>query len=396
MAASDLNSADILAAGGRLIGPASSDLYWNLQSLRRWRPARSLLRSGAAIKHDINILSDSYAQRKSRYTQDLATDLQKGLGDGGPGWIGFGYPPTGQSQVNGSVFFTRYPIAFTGTWTANYNGAVYSPDISAAVSSTNGSRIMVGFEAGMASIVLLYGSMADGTNVGTMRYSYDNGATWTPFSLTGNSAGSLNLTNVPTTAFTLTLEVVGTNTCRVAGVYGRKASSGVILNVTASSGARAEQFANFQNGVHRPQVALLNPKMFILSFGPNDQNPLDEPPEPSRARTKAQFKADNKTIINSCKMATQEPDIMLFAVLENNMGWAQKMSEYQDAYRELAVEFDTGFSNGQVAAGPNPAIYAFNGTRPLMNSDRLHIDEGVARPGGALWKDILYNALMFG
>jgi hypothetical protein len=314
------------------------------------------------------------------------------FGDAGAGWIGFGYPAAGYPSVNGNARFANFPVGFSGTWAANYNGASYSPDICAAQSSTTGSRITVGFPANTATIRLLYGATSDGSSAGTARYSFDDGTTWTNIILSGSNRGDIVFAGIPATPFTLIIEVVGTNNCRLAGLFATNTETkGVRVNKLGASGARAEQFANFQSASHRTGLSRLGglSSMAVIMFGANDQG---------SSRTKAQFKADIKTIIDSYRNTETSPrfaayDILLVAPPENNRPTNSiAMSEYQEAMLELARENNCGFINMQSFFGANPADYASNGMVPLMNADLLHPEPTT---GGKLMAQVLIDNLIF-
>jgi len=373
------------AKGGNYVLPAT----YNLGSLRNLRKFRGQMLAGLNYFLDISFVGDSYTQASTRYIDALTAALQTAYGDAGSGWVGFGYPSAGQASVNGNARPSIYPVTFSGTWSANYNGSGTSPDISNANSVTPGSRIMVVFPANTSAIRLLWGATTDGSSAGTARYSYDGGGSWTSFTLSGSNAGSLALSSVPGTAFTLTIEVVGTNACRFQGLYATNtASRGARINKLGGSGATAAQFASFQGTQHRTALSYLGgaDSMYGIMFGPNDQG---------AGQTKAQFKASIEALIVSYRtqLSTRYggKDILLIAPPENNRtNNPIAMSEYQAAMFELAVQYDCAFMNLQAFFGADPAFYASNGICPMFNADLLHPEPDT---GGKLMASTIFELM---
>jgi len=366
---------------------------WNLSSLRGWRMFNGQYAEGQNVTFDVGLIADSYGALSTRYSQALADQLANAYADAGAGYIGFGYPVVGTSQVNGAGRWTTYPVTFSGAgWTSAYNGAVWGPDLSGVTATTLGNRVMVAFPAGTASLTLF--TRSSSAAPGAFRYSYDNGATWT--GITTNSpdgAMQFALATPPTSAFTFIVESNSTNLSGVAGVrHTNNAARGVRFNKLCGSGSRAEYFAtDFAFSQYRTLVGLLQMKLVIISIGTNDQDHLN-----GTFATKAQYKGYIETIIKQLRVINPSIDILLAPPIENNRPSNPiSMAEFQDANWELAQQYDTAFVLIQPSFGPvsNPSYYAWNGTFRVMDADLLH---PFPATGGKIYADRLWQALRTG
>lgn len=368
--------------------------FWNMSALRNWNMFKGQFAEGQNVTFDMALIADSYGQRPDRYSQFLADQLAATYTDAGAGWIGFGYPGVGPSQVNGAGRWPTYPVTFSGAgWTTNYNGAGYAADLCGVLASTAGNRIMVGFPAGTASIKLY--CRATTSAQGVIRYSYDGGTTWTDLTLTGTSAVQFDLVSPPSSAFTLTIETNGTTVAGLGGLYHKNSNvRGVRFSKIAGSGSRAQYYANAgqlaPNQIYRNILASLNCKLMIISIGTNDQDHQD-----GSFASKAEYKGYIETIIQQLRDATVNPsmDILLAPPIENNRAANPiPMVQYQEACFELAQQYDTAFLDVQAGFGPvnNPAYYAWNGTFRVMDPDLLH---PFPATGGKIYANRLLQAL---
>ena len=198
--------------------------------------------------------------------------------------------------------------------------------------------------------------------------------------MTLNSGEYYSLSGIPSTGFVFIVEVVS-GTAELMGVDFHNADDGVIFHKLGATGSRLEQWATQSNDANwRANIQELAPNLITILHGTNDQ----------ASRSKAQFKADGKTLIDNIKTLLPLCDILLIAPCENGAGRSIPMSDYQAAFHELAYENKCAFINLQSVFGENFSEYASTSPRNWFNADLIHPEPST---GGRVIVDVLIRML---
>lgn len=241
-------------AAGPLYGDAT------LRKLALWRQA---LRDGQTPSITIaQAFSDSWTQGgtaapQGRYVTLEARELRKpiaeggdlsrgGGGNGGPGWVGFGFPSslngadnTGKlAAMPGNVDKDEVYLQLFGTgWQGKFGSNEFSPNLSSARSSVFGDAINVVY-AGTATITSVDLDYTVGAGTGVIEYRWNGTGAWTPVNLTGTGGAKVALANIPAGAFTLSLRVAaGGNVADLNGVTLRTGMPGVTIHMLGLNGS---------------------------------------------------------------------------------------------------------------------------------------------------------------
>lgn len=365
--------------------------YYGLENLRetRWR-LRSLREAVAGVNASLTIamIGDSYTHNNGRYAFKVAKALwRKYQSDittpNGYGFISFG--GVGGSLPNGSIQWNAYAKAVAGSGTIDVSsyGTGGGPDTCQAVLS---SGAIIYLDGGITTNRgISYTLMFEG-GTGSVQWSFDDGATW---------SNVLDLSTYPSGLQTYEIDVsafasVANKPFRIKAVtqstiYGINAvlknTAGIVVHKLGATGTRAQQWATVDATRWKAGLSVLAPNLVMIMHGTNDQ---------TSSRTKAQFKADIKTIMDRAIEVNPVADILLMAPPENQRGLATKISTYADAMYELAQEYKCAYLDMQPHFGVNPSDYAFGSLRPLFASDGIHPEPNT---GGYAMKDAVLYAL---
>lgn len=323
--------------------------------------------------------ADSWTHMKDRYSGPLAKYLRAKYGDAGPGWTGFGYIDSlGTATRNGNVNYDEVLVTHTGTgWTGQYYSLGTSPDLGAATSSTAGDRIRVQW-VGAGNISAIPLRFTGGG--GAIRYSWDNGATWTPLTLSGSGAQIVNLAGIPAGTWTLILEVVS-GTCQLMGCDLQKSGPGVRVHCIAATGSDSTTWSNSskQAGLQAAWSAFGAIDLFDMYLGTNDQGISLSYDGHEVAMT---------TLVATARAASAGVDVLLATPAENGRSSAtypQRLAGYAARDRKLAFIQKLTHLDMQPKFGATYADYGYgNAVFPTFGSDAIHPD---AVLGGALQLD---------
>lgn len=364
-------------------------VQYGLENLRetRWR-LRSLREgvTGANAMLSIAAIGDSYTHNIGRYIFKVATALWRkyqsnALAPNGLGFISFG--GVGGSLPNGTINWNAYAKVASGTVDVSAYGTGGGPDICQAVMSADS---VIYLDGGITTNKgISYTIMFEG-GAGSVQWSFDNGTTW---------SSVLDLTTFPAGLQTYEIDVsawsgVATKSFRIKAItqstiYGINAvlknTAGIVFHKLGATGTRAQQWAAVDAARWKAGLSVLAPNLVTIMHGTNDQ---------TGGRTKAQFKADIKTIIDRVLEVNPVADILLMSPPENQRGLATKISTYADAMYELAQEYKCAYLDMQPHFGVNPPDYAFGSLRPLFASDGIHPEPNT---GGYAMQDAVLYAL---
>ena len=366
--------------------------YYGLANLRETRKRLRALRhgaTGAGSMLTIAMIGDSWTHNNGRYAYKVAQVLWRKYqssasnvehGPSGLGLISFG--GVGGSLPNGAITWNAMAKVASGSVDISAYGTGGGPDICQAVMQSDS---VVRLDGGITTNRgISYTLMFEG-GAGSVQWSFDDGATW---------SNVLDLTTFPTGLQTYEIDVsawsgVASKPFRIKAVtqstiYGinsvLKNTAGIVVHKLGATGTRAQQWATVDATRWKAGMAALAPNLVTIMHGTNDQ---------TIGRTKAQFKADVKTIIDRAISVNPSADILLLSPAENQRTKNPiAMSQYADAMWELAKENSYAYADMQPHFGVNPSEYAFGSSRPWFASDLIHPDPETG--GYALTDAVLY------
>ena len=326
---------------------------WFLRETRQ-RTRKRILNESKQLT--VAFIGDSWTHNPSRYSQPTGLTLQSSFGNSGSGWTGFswgfGTLPT-PSGRNGNYDPSTTDISINGTWTAQYSSSS-SPDICLASSSTAGDDITLTTSKAATS-----GTLYASGNSAVIRYNFDGGA-WT--NLTLSSGEYYSLAGMPAAGFVFIVEVVS-GTAELMGVDFHNSADGVTIHKLGATGSRLQQWATQSNDASwRANLQELAPNLITILHGTNDQ----------ASRSKAQFKADGKTLVDNIRLVLPLCDVMFIAPCENGRELSTLMSDFQEAFHELSYENKCAFINLQNVFGDQFSEYASTSPRNWFNADLIH------------------------
>lgn len=359
---------------------------FNAHALRQYHWRRSALTRPEPdlIKNVIALFGTSWTQNPLRYSGGLARKLYQEQGQGGVGWVGFGWASgatgnwnsgTQPGSKNGNVLRDDYPVTFMGPWTSPGYGDHPTPDTAIAESSTAGNdlRVSVPASPALSGATLYWEATADGV----VEYSWDS-TTWTSLNVQGATVGDCywaNLANPPIGSALLRIRVAS-GTVRLGGVNLKSAASGAVVHKLAVGGKGAQQLrAQAVKPSWRAAIASLGINTAIVMHGTNDQG-------------SSGFEANMATIATSLRSAIPATDILLVMEAENARTTnPRSMAQMALGVARVAAENDYGFYDLQLDFGlaSNPTFYQAvenGGTLPLFNAADLFHPEPVT--GGRL------------
>lgn len=345
--------------------------------LREFRQRSRKLKLSEDKQLVIANIGDSWTHRGERYSTPLGLSLQSILGGTSAGFTGFSWGfgdlPT-PSGLNGNYDPSTTSVSLTGSWVNRYSNQ-NSPDICSAESSIVGDTISV-TTSKIATSVTLYAEQ----NGAVVRYRFDGGA-WTSLTL-NNTDDFVSLTGLPLNAFTLDFEVVS-GTVNLYGVDMFNDDSGVIVHKLGATGTQLAQWAS-RSAVQswKDNLQNLAPDLITILHGTNDQ---------TANYTKAFFKSKGQDLINNIRSVLPLSDILLVAPCENGRVNSVPMSDYQDAFQELAYENKCAFINLQHVFGDEFSEYASTSPRNWFNADLIHPEP---LTGGRAIVDVIERTLL--
>lgn len=356
--------------------------YINEQTLRNVRRKLRLLQQGYSTQLIMNFFGDSWCE--GPYIMPyLAKALHDQYGLAGVGWVGFQHfsatsatlytdggtqPATPQGNAREDLVTT--PV-LDGAWSNNNGGegATYNPSIGGITSSDVGAYVRFGFPANHDAADLHY--FGDGT--GVVRYSWDGGSTWeTSISLTSTTPSHVALSNVPSAAGTLRIEVVSGNVS-LAGVYLKSSDDGVRLNALGASGSNSSQWAGVGVSDWAARVATLGADFTGGILATNDQ---------SGAVDASVVGANAASLLGAIAANDPESDLFWMAPPENTRDDPPEvtMAQYTAATRAAAVDGGWAFLDLQSVFGADPSDYDYSSSRQLLDSSDIH----PSRPAGGM------------
>lgn len=321
-----------------------------------------------AVLCAIGVGGDSYGHNRSRYTERLAKKLVARFGDGGAGWIGFGFLQSGNvapwstpnqpSFLNGCIR-SQYVVRHFGSAVGTYYSTAM-PDLALATLSTNGDAIEVTFPAAHpnTSCVLLFRAVAGAS----IRHTRDAGATWTNVALDGSAGTQIAGVHyavpiaMPAGAGTLRIERVAGN-CELGGLYA-KGGQGVLISKFAATGSRLAQWQTAPSDWDAI-MSYFDLDCFLYMDGPNSQ---------LSNVTATTWGASLSAFITRLRALANAPEPFIMMPPENQLGSAIKMKDIAAEALRVCRLRQVTYRNTQPLFGDpdNPAAYQF--------PDSLHPD----------------------
>jgi hypothetical protein len=352
---------------------------------------------GEAAQLHIAAAGDSYTHSTERWIGPFATYMTGKFGDAGGGWCGFGFgtstgqvaPWTGgnqpayrQGNARPSAYATTLYGSMTSTYAANPSA---SPDLATSTLTQAGDYITQTIPATPVhnGCDLFFVGTADGV----VRYNW-NGAGWNTVNVQG-TVGAVQsvpiITGLPAGAGTLTVEWVS-GTVKLCGVVLKSAASGVMVSKLALTGSSVGQWSGAPATQWEAGIGLLAPDTFILLDGTNSQAGF----------TPSVWYGHTATIIDRLRVGKPGLDILLATPPENMRGLANKMTDYADQARRLAMSKRVAFVDMQDAFGNPDAPTEYNSASPvpLFNVDGIHPEP--ATGGRSMLAEFLRAVLPFG
>lgn len=361
----------------------------NAQAIRAFPRFRDqLLTDAANITQHVAFVGDSYTEYRI-WLRNQARAWKAEMGDGGPGWIGIGYPNSDQSAVGGNVDEEQMAVTFTGAgWSGQWMSAEGSPDLCSATTSTAGNKVTLTYDGDrpIATLKLLY---LGGSAVS--RYRFNAGA-WTTLNLSGSGPQTAIIGSVPNTnGWTLEWEhVSGTGVYH--GATALTGLAGIVVHDLGIAGSDLHRWAGREAGdpaawraASAAAIARLGAvSSFIVPLGTNDQ---------SYDRSYDDYEESMNLWINEvARVAAPGPDILWVSQPENGRdpNSFPPMAGFTERAIKVALEQGIAHLDLQPLFGAAYAEYGYSGTdRVLFDSDALHLNES----GGALMRHAIRNAL---
>lgn len=344
-----------LDAAGFLKQPA-----WGDWRFRRVRSKFRLALMGSAVPIDLAVPGDSWSDWTPRWVAAFTDAAVEKYGDGGPGWIGFGF--TGAGVITGNARPLVYSVAKSGTWASDYhNGAAHSPNASNAVSSEVGAKFTVTAQPAATAVLTSMKLMWMGTADGVVSYSW-NGGDPVEMNVQGSGVQTAELADLPATAaWTLEIAVVS-GEVELFGLVGG-AASGFRLHKLSSSGGKASDFADLDATAWQTGLAALAPDAVMPFFGTNER---------AQGQTPEAFAEALQTLWTRSRAAAPGCDLACVVAPENPTSETYPMADYAAAAVLQAEAADAAFLNLQLRFGLDPSEYEDGSDRPMLANDDVH------------------------
>lgn len=337
-------------------------LDWMPDRLRQTRAKFRTLDHSFTGLCRIALLGDSWTDNTNYFTRMFTEWVTARYGDGGPGWIGFGYQ-AGPTNYAGNAR-DIYSVTSTGTSTSDYGGGAVnnSPCLSNWKSSTTGAKVTVTAAtvngktptAILATARLYWKATADGV----IRYRV-NGGSWTTLNVQGTlgTNQSAALSGLPTaSAWTMEFEVVS-GSVELHGLYA-EAAQGVTVSQLAASGAKASDFTAADETQWVASMTQLAFDSFHLLFGTN---------ESVAGVAASTYAAAVTELAERCLAASPGADLLLGVPFQNATVGATSLASYRAALEPVAENKKALLVDYQYAFGETLATYDGTGARSWLN-----------------------------
>lgn len=350
----------------------------NGDRLRQLKQKLFLLSAGADVQLDVPFFGDSWTDATFRYVEEIAIWLTETYGDGGPGWIGFGFPAHDTNAIHGNARGNHYTAAKSGTWTSDFcNGAAIGPDVSNAKSSEAGAKYTIIAYAPCTAVLDELRLFWEGTANGVVRYrmgdysgagsrgniaSYSLGA-WTSLNVQGSGHQSAELAGLPTTPhWGCEIEVVS-GSVRLNGLNGKAAGPGVRVHKLGCTGSMVTGWTASDADEFQAALTTLGGDTAIGIWGTNEK--AANQPLPT-------WDAALREFWGRVREALPAADLGIGMPCENVTEKNHTMAEYAQVAFGVAEAIDAAWLNLQSAFGKNAADYAHGSANPLMRDDNAH------------------------
>lgn len=356
-------------ATARLATPLSDygvpyGLTWMPERLQMALVHLRMLERGMGGVCRIALFGDSWLDNPNYCTRMFTDWITARYGDGGPGWMGFGYQ-AGPSNYAGNAR-DIYTVTSSGTSTSDYGGSAAndSPGLSNWKSSTAGAKVTVtAAQAGsgvltrkptaiLSSAVVYW----KGTSNGVVRYRW-NGGSWTSFNTQG-TVGDNNwtaLSGLPTAAvWTLEVEVVS-GSVELHGLYA-EAASGVVVSAFAASGAKASDFVAANETKWGASLAHMGLHAALVMFGTN---------ESVAGVSASTYAANVDELAERLRAAIPGGDLILAVPPQNATGGSASLADYRLALEPVAEARYAVLTDYQRVFGE--AVADYDGTVPARD-----------------------------
>lgn len=311
----------------------------------------------------VAVLGDSWVDGAARICDPLAAWLQAKYGDGGVGWVGFGWT-TDYPLIARRLTGYSLTCAGTGAWVATISTGK-GVDLQHVTSSTVGDKWELS-GATWTDATIHYLEQAGG---GTIEYQVDSDG-WVEVATSGagDAYKTATITGKTLDPHTLTIRIKAGSTGDVTlfGADLRKAGTGARLLKLGSTGSHAStHWANADATLWTDGLKAFAPHLVIILLGTNDDTSND---------TLADFHAGIDTIIDRVQAATMvdpavAPDVLILTPSDNGNATAPHMAEYVRELRHIAVDQDAACLDAYKLLGP----YASANLRGLYTND-IHIN----------------------
>ena len=319
------------------------------------------------------------------------------MGNGGPGWVGFGFPASADGADNATKSTIDYvqgnvdnaevfPTFVSGLWTSGgYSNNEYSPDLCAAKSSEAGAQLNVTYR-GAANIATVDLDYTVGAGTGVIEYRWNdeaggnNAGAWTTLNLSGNGGAKAALANVPAGPWVLNIRVkAGSGVCTLNGCNLLTTIPGVVVHSLANNGSSlcgAWTFllnnaqAAAKRAIHAASLSRLGRiDVFSCPIGTNDQN----------GYSTAQYETGMRAFINEqARVAGRLGCDIIWQIMPETRTTSgfTAMADFAEIAKKVADDQGIALILYQSFFGDAPAQYNLTGThRKLIGippDDNLH------------------------
>ncbi len=356
--------------------------------LRQVRSRLQRLRNGEAVQCDIALgPGDSWTFVRSYWSENFAKALVERYGDGGGGWVGFGWPQAG-SVGNGNARGSLYGYDATASaaqgWTCGYASTATidaSPDGCMVTSNGTAGKVLTGTYPSSPALSggrLFYRGYGDNP---VIAFSW-NGEAAMQLTLSGTGVFAIDIpAPAAPGAGSWTITTVS-GTARLFGLNLLSAAKGVRIHKLAASGSASFGWGNtsatFGDRL-RAGFSLLSPHVIAVMLGVNDSK---------SGRTVEQYTSNMAALIANLRAGAPAADIMLVSQPEISNPGTVALAGYRQALKRLAYQNRCAYLDLQPAFGPIQVDYGPGGIVPLLVDDGIHPNNG----GSAVVQTAFNNA----
>lgn len=297
----------------------------------------------------VALLGDSWIDGTTRISDYLTAWLQSKYGDGGAGYVGFGWPAAPGYPL-ACRYLSGYSITAAGTgvsWTLPTFGEGKGVDLQDITSSTAGAKFDVN-GATWTDATIHYLVQNPG---GTFEYQVDSDG-WVEVAT--NGAGDVYSTAVITgkslASHTLTIQIKAGSTDPVTlfGVDLRKAGSACRVLKLGCTGSAASHWAAADSALWTAGLQVFAPHLVVILLGTNDD---------VANVALAAYHSSMDTLIDRIQAATMvdpavAPDILILTPADNGDTTDPDMVSYVRELRHIAVDQDAACFDSYKLLGP--------------------------------------------